>query len=153
MQALFSHIDAHADDFVDRVMDYVKHPSISAHDIGNREVAGMLVAHLDRLGFDAGLIETQGHPFVLGHFAAPLRRAIVAARGVEPLIYPAIGGSLPDYVFTKILGKDAFVIPYANADEANHAPNENLEVVRFIDGIKTGAAVLAELGRMEKPGR
>lgn len=83
-------------------------------------------------------------------FAAPLIRAIVKARGVEPLIYPTVGGSLPDYVFTKILGKDAFVIPYANADEANHAPNENLEVVRFIDGIKTGAALLSELGKMEK---
>lgn len=83
-------------------------------------------------------------------FAAPLIRTIVKARGVEPLIYPTVGGSLPDYVFTKILGKDAFVIPYANADEANHAPNENLEVVRFIDGIKTGAALLSELGKMEK---
>ncbi|WP_171136628.1 M20/M25/M40 family metallo-hydrolase [Ruegeria sp. HKCCC1038] len=82
-------------------------------------------------------------------FAKPLREAIVAARGVEPLIYPTVGGSLPDYVFTKILGKDAFVIPYANADEANHAPNENLEVIRFIDGIKTGSAVLEALGRCE----
>jgi len=79
-------------------------------------------------------------------YAKPLREAIIAARGIEPLIYPTVGGSLPDYVFTKILGKDAFVIPYANADEANHAPNENLEVVRFIDGIKTGAAVLNALG-------
>lgn len=81
-------------------------------------------------------------------FSQPLREAILAARGVEPLIYPTVGGSLPDYVFTKILGKDAFVIPYANADEANHAPNENLEVIRFIDGIKTGAAVLSALGAM-----
>ncbi len=37
-EALFSHIDAQADDFVTRVMDYVRHPSISAHDIGIREV-------------------------------------------------------------------------------------------------------------------
>ncbi|MGI6854546.1 M20/M25/M40 family metallo-hydrolase [Mesorhizobium sp. 1B3] len=81
-------------------------------------------------------------------FAEPIRRAVVAARGVEPLLYPTVGGSLPDYVFTKILGKPAFVVPYANADEANHAPNENLEIVRFIDGVRTGAALLAELGAM-----
>ena len=37
-------------------------------------------------------------------------------------------------------------VPYANADEANHAPNENLEVERFFTGIKTGAAMLACLG-------
>lgn len=82
-------------------------------------------------------------------FALPIRRAIVAARGVEPLLYPTVGGSLPDYVFTKILGLPAFVVPYANADEANHAPNENLELVRFIDGIRTGAALLSELGKLK----
>lgn len=83
-------------------------------------------------------------------YMVPLRDAILDARGVEPLVYPTVGGSLPDYVFTKVLGKPAFVIPYANADEANHAPNENLEIVRFIDGIRTGAAVLENLGSLEK---
>ena len=79
-------------------------------------------------------------------FASILKEAIVAARGVEPLLYPAMGGSLPDYVFTKILGVPAFVIPYANADQANHAPNENFEVDLFIYGVRTGAAVLWGLG-------
>jgi acetylornithine deacetylase/succinyl-diaminopimelate desuccinylase-like protein len=82
-------------------------------------------------------------------FAAPLRQAIVAARGVEPLEYPSAGGSLPDYVFTKILKTPAFVIPYGNADEANHAPNENLTLDCFHNGIRTGAAILAYLGGME----
>jgi acetylornithine deacetylase/succinyl-diaminopimelate desuccinylase-like protein len=79
-------------------------------------------------------------------FAEPIRRGIVAAQGEEPLLVPALGGSLPDYVFTKVLGIPAFGVPYANADEANHAPNENLEVERFFLGIKTGAAMLAYLG-------
>jgi acetylornithine deacetylase/succinyl-diaminopimelate desuccinylase-like protein len=79
-------------------------------------------------------------------YAAPIRAAIKAAHGEEPLLIPAMGGSLPDYVFTKILGVPAFETPYANPDESNHAPNENLEVERFIKGIKTGAAVLANLG-------
>jgi acetylornithine deacetylase/succinyl-diaminopimelate desuccinylase-like protein len=84
-------------------------------------------------------------------FAAPIRAGIVAAQGAEPLLLPAMGGSLPDYVFTKVLGIPAFVVPYANADEANHAPNENLEVERFFMGIKTGAAMLAHLGAMAGP--
>ena len=79
-------------------------------------------------------------------YAAPLRAAVTAAQGEPPLLVPALGGSLPDYVFTKILGVPAFTIPYANADEANHAPNENLEVRRFILGIKTGVAMLSYLG-------
>ena len=66
-------------------------------------------------------------------FTDPIRRAIVTATGEEPLLVPAMGGSLPEYVWTKILGKPAFVVPYANHDERNHAPNENLEVARFIN--------------------
>jgi acetylornithine deacetylase/succinyl-diaminopimelate desuccinylase-like protein len=81
-------------------------------------------------------------------WGAVLQEAIAEARGETPLLYPCVGGSLPDYVFTKILGVPAFVIPYANADEANHAPNENLEVALFLKGIRTGAAVLDRLGRV-----
>ncbi len=82
-------------------------------------------------------------------FTTPIRAGIAAAQGAEPLLVPAMGGSLPDYVFTKLLGMPAFGVPYANADEANHAPNENLEVERFFIGIKTGAAMLAYLGNRQ----
>lgn len=80
-------------------------------------------------------------------YAGPIRRGLLAAQGEEPLLVPALGGSLPDYVFTKTLGIPAFVVPYANADESNHAPNENLEIERFFKGIKSGAAILLELGQ------
>jgi acetylornithine deacetylase/succinyl-diaminopimelate desuccinylase-like protein len=79
-------------------------------------------------------------------FTAPIRQAIIDARGEDPLLVPAMGGSLPNYAFTKILGLPTFVTPYANPDEANHSPNENLEIDRFIGGIRTGAAVLARVG-------
>jgi len=82
-------------------------------------------------------------------YAAPLVAGLRQATGEEPLIMPAMGGSLPEYVWTKILGVHSFVVPYANADEANHAPNENLEVKRFIGGIKTGVAILAQLGSLD----
>lgn len=72
-----------------------------------------------------------------------IETAIEMAQGKRPLLYPVVGGSLPDYVFTKILGLPAFLIPYANSDQANHAPNENLSIDCFLNGIKTGAALLA----------
>lgn len=81
-------------------------------------------------------------------FAPAIVDAVRTARGVEPYLYPSVGGSLPDYAFTKTLGLPAFVTPYANADEANHAPNENLELELFHAGIRTGAALLHRLGRM-----
>lgn len=76
-----------------------------------------------------------------------IQEAILEARGETPLVYPSAGGSLPDYVFTKVLGVPAYVMPYANADEANHAPNENMEIDLFLKGIRTGAALLDRLGR------
>jgi acetylornithine deacetylase/succinyl-diaminopimelate desuccinylase-like protein len=79
-------------------------------------------------------------------FTEPLRQAIIAAQGVPPLLVPAKGASLPNYVFTKTLGMPVFGVPYANPDESNHAPNENMEIARFIMGIKTGAAMLTYLG-------
>jgi len=86
-------------------------------------------------------------------YTEPVRQALRAGQGEEPLLIPSAGGSLPDYVFTKILGVPAFGTPYANPDERNHAPNENLEVARFIKGIKTGAALLVGLGALGQDSR
>ena len=79
-------------------------------------------------------------------YGAIIRSAVELAQGVMPLQYPCMGGSLPDYVFTKILGVPAFVVPYANADEANHAPNENMKIDCIFNGIRTGAALLERVG-------
>ena len=78
--------------------------------------------------------------------AAPVRRAIEAAYGVPPLEYPSGFGSLPGYVFTDILGIPAFVVNYANADAANHAPDENMTLDCFHNGLRAGAALLHMIG-------
>jgi acetylornithine deacetylase/succinyl-diaminopimelate desuccinylase-like protein len=76
-----------------------------------------------------------------------VRAGAAAGLGVEPLIVPALGGSLPLSVFTDLLGLPSYGVPLANLDEANHAPNENFEVQRFYDGIKASVGVLDELAR------
>ncbi len=110
-------------------------------------------AHVERHAPDVAFIPANGmlpsKTPMDSPFAATIEQAIIDARGEAPLLYPTVGGSLPDYVFTKILKTPAFVVPYANADEANHAPNENLEIELFIKGIKTGAALLTRIGRTE----
>jgi hypothetical protein len=40
------------------------------------------------------------------------------------------------------------MVPYANADENNHSPNENLVVDRFFEGIRCTCSVLSGLGIM-----
>ncbi|XSC42625.1 M20/M25/M40 family metallo-hydrolase [Bradyrhizobium sp. RDT10] len=81
-------------------------------------------------------------------FSAIVQRAVQIAQGVEPLIYPTGAGTIPAYVFTQILGLPSFGTPYANADQANHAPNENVKIDCFLNGVRTGAALLDELGRV-----
>lgn len=78
-------------------------------------------------------------------FTERIARAIERAHGQRPLLYPLVGASLPNHVFTNTLGLPTFLVPYANADQANHAPNENLRVECFLNGIRTGAALLAHL--------
>jgi acetylornithine deacetylase/succinyl-diaminopimelate desuccinylase-like protein len=76
--------------------------------------------------------------------------AVAEAYGEAPILQPSLGGSLPDYVWTKILNVPSVVVPYANADESNHAPNENLEVDKFFKGIRCSCSVLSALGRMKR---
>jgi acetylornithine deacetylase/succinyl-diaminopimelate desuccinylase-like protein len=78
-------------------------------------------------------------------FAEPVRRAVERGFGKRPVDVPLLGGSLPDAAWTKTLGLPSFLVPYANHDEANHGPNENIVVERFHAGVRTAASLLAEL--------
>lgn len=81
-----------------------------------------------------------------------VRVAVETGFGVPPIDVPLLGGSLPDAVFTRTLGLPSFLVPYANADERNHAPNENLALDRFFAGIRTAAALFAYLADAERHG-
>lgn len=72
-------------------------------------------------------------------------RGARAGLGEVPLLIPALGGSLPISEFAGALGVPCYGVPLANADERNHAPNENMEVDRFLRGIRGAAGVLLAL--------
>ncbi len=76
--------------------------------------------------------------------------AVELGYGIAPIVQPNLGGSLPDYVWTRTLGVPSVLVPYANADENNHAPNENLDVDKFYAGVKCTLSVLDVLGKMKK---
>jgi acetylornithine deacetylase/succinyl-diaminopimelate desuccinylase-like protein len=75
-------------------------------------------------------------------------RGARAGLGEDPLLTPALGGSLPIAEFSDALGIPCYGVPLANVDERNHAPNENMEVGRFLRGISGAAGVLLALGGM-----
>lgn len=74
--------------------------------------------------------------------------AIRKAYQQEPMVMPLIGATNPDYVWTKILGLPSVCVPYANADESNHAPNENMRIDLFYAGIHASAHVIHEIAAM-----
>lgn len=75
-------------------------------------------------------------------------RAVARGYGKEPVIMPCVGASNPEYVFTKIAGLPSVTVPYANADERNHAPNENMDIELFYKGIHVSAEVIKEIGML-----
>jgi acetylornithine deacetylase/succinyl-diaminopimelate desuccinylase-like protein len=74
-----------------------------------------------------------------------LADACAHATGMRPFVVPSLGSTLPNHVFTDILGMPSVLLPYANPDQCNHAPNENFELARYKDGMRTCAAVLFHL--------
>ena len=71
--------------------------------------------------------------------------AVAHGWGTEPLLYPSLSGSLPDAAFTIGLGIPSLIVPYGNADQANHAPNENMMAANFHAGARVFVSVLHAL--------
>lgn len=79
-------------------------------------------------------------------FVQKVVQSVRDSREQEPIVLPAIGASFPNYVFTHILELPSIVVPYANADEDNHAPNENMDIHLYLKGIETMYHVIKDLG-------
>lgn len=68
------------------------------------------------------------------------------ATGGEVRIVPLMGGSLPISAIGEVLGAPFVIAPIVNADNSQHAPNENLRMKEFRRGIELYAALLALAG-------
>jgi acetylornithine deacetylase/succinyl-diaminopimelate desuccinylase-like protein len=80
-------------------------------------------------------------------FARALLASIADGAAEAPLAVPTLGGSLPAYLFTEVLGAQLVTLPIANYDNNQHAANENLRLGNLWDGIEMYAALLVRLGR------
>lgn len=63
---------------------------------------------------------------------------------------PTSGGTNPDFVWTKILKTASVTVPYGNADQANHAANENMALDYFYKGIHVSAQVIDTIAKLKK---
>ena len=71
--------------------------------------------------------------------------SLAADRAFGPgslVVAPGMGGTLPLTPFTELLGKPAIVVPVANHDNNQHAPDENLRIANLWYAIDLYAALL-----------
>jgi acetylornithine deacetylase/succinyl-diaminopimelate desuccinylase-like protein len=92
-----------------------------------------------------------GSPAARTSMANPFAQSVMAAaslaadRAFGPgslVVAPGMGGTLPLTPFTELLGKPAIVVPVANHDNNQHAPDENLRIANLWYAIDLYAALL-----------
>jgi acetylornithine deacetylase/succinyl-diaminopimelate desuccinylase-like protein len=106
------------------------------------------VRHAKLARFDWG---DDGYPAAMSDPADPaVARAIEVMRAAtagEVRVAPLMGGSLPIAPIGEVLGAPFVIAPIVNADNNQHAPNENLRMRELRRGIALYAALLAEAGK------
>ena len=94
---------------------------------------------------------TQGHGYPaqrtpIDHpLAMKVASAVQSSADKKIILMPSSGGSLPLYLFDKVTKTYPVTIPVVNYDNNQHAENENLELGRLKEGIKTIGAVMLGL--------
>lgn len=83
-------------------------------------------------------------------WTAILTKALYKGFEKKPVKVPLAGGSLPIFNLYKIIKKPLYILPYAQPDQGNHAPNENLMVEWFEKGIKSTMHLLKILTTIDK---
>ena len=114
------------------------------HVVGTEPSAEVLRAHPKVILLAA---PGDGYPAARTDMTLPIvRRAVESvsrARG-DVIEVPTLGGSLPIYLFQKVLGAPLIGLPIVNHDNSQHAANENLRIQNLRDGIEVYAEVLAK---------
>jgi acetylornithine deacetylase/succinyl-diaminopimelate desuccinylase-like protein len=104
------------------------------------ELRGAVVRVVDKGGYDPAKTSLD----------LPISREIIAAverahGGQRAVLMPTLGGSVPIWAFTDILKLPTLLVPYANANNRQHAPNEHLRLDHLFQGVRTTAQLLTDL--------
>lgn len=111
-----------------------------------------LRAHLDRRGFgDVEIRQLGGFmPAVTDAGDRVVRDAVDATReacGIEPILYPVAAWSGPVHDVCGTLGLPSVSFGIGNADSRDHAPNENILVEDYFEGIRCVEAFMRRYAR------
>ena len=106
-------------------------------------------AHAVRLAHSriARVVRREGYRAVRTSMDLPMFRPVIAAAesaaGEPVILMPTLGGSLPLYLFEEILEAPLVIVPIANHDDNQHAPDENLRLANLWYGIDLFAALFS----------
>ncbi len=93
----------------------------------------------------AKVVRRHGYPAARTSMDHPLARQVIAAArraaGEELVLLPTLGGSLPLYLFVEVLEAPVVIVPIANHDDNQHAPDENVRMGNIWYGIELMAAM------------
>ena len=116
------------------------------------ELVGQLLRqHLDRRGFeDIEIALGVGERSARSPLDAPIVKAAVAAAeavyGQPPVIYPTMAGSGPMYPLSEALGIPAVLAGIGYPGANVHAPNENIRLADYFEGIKFVGELIRRFG-------
>jgi len=71
-----------------------------------------------------------------------ISKAISLVSNEQPVLLPTLGGSLPLFVFEKVLKTSPVTVPIANHDNNQHAENENIKLKNFFEGIQLFSSIM-----------
>ena len=68
--------------------------------------------------------------------------------GQKPNMLPNLGGSLPNEVFSDVLGLPTIWVPHSYPGCSQHAPDEHIALENYFGGIKAVAHFYEGLGKL-----
>jgi hypothetical protein len=71
--------------------------------------------------------------------------------GQRPAVLPSSGGSLPNDIFSELLGLPTIWVPHSYRGCSQHAPNEHLPCALAREGLRLMAGIYWDLGEPGTP--
>lgn len=144
--AVYAHIDANLDEHLANIQRWLRQPSISALDIGVRDMAEMVRGDLERIGFqEAAIVETDGHPGVWGYYDAGAERTLMLylMYDVQPVGEEELGSphypQIVDQYEERLRTADGVIFPFnSQAPDGSVSLNLGVKGILYFEAEASG---------------
>ncbi|MGI9401142.1 MAG: M20 family metallopeptidase [Rhizobiaceae bacterium] len=121
------------------------------------DILPALRRHLDSKGFENVSITPDSNQMFRATRLDPdnpwvtwCAESVERTTGIKPAILPNLGGSLPNDVFSEVLGLPTIWVPHSYPKCSQHAPNEHMPIEIAREGLAIMAGIYWDLGEMKE---